>query len=57
MIFFSVRWITTSFYEEKRKEYRDKQKGINGKLGKLHIADEEYYFTSEYVLKLASKGK
>ena len=48
--------ITTSFYEEKRKEYRDKQKGINGKLSKLHIADEEYYLTSEYILKLASKA-
>ena len=48
--------ITTSFYEEKRKEYRDKQKGITGKLSKLHIADEEYYLTSEYMLKLASKA-
>lgn len=48
--------ITESYYEEKRKEYRVKQKEINGKIAKLHIADEDYYLTSEYLLKLASNA-
>jgi hypothetical protein len=52
-----VRRITASFYEEKRKEYRDKQKVINDKIAKLHVADEEYYLTSEYLLKVASHAK
>lgn len=49
-------WITPNFYEEKRKEYRGKQKTINDKITKLHTADEEYYLTAEYILKLASKA-
>lgn len=49
--------ITVSFYEKKRKEYRDKQRELNEKLSKLHVADEEYYLTSEYLLKLASHAK
>ena len=48
--------ITESYYEEKRKEYRAKQTEINGKISKLHFADEEYYLTSEYLLKLASNA-
>jgi DNA invertase Pin-like site-specific DNA recombinase len=48
--------ITPNFYEEKRKEYRGKQKTINDKIAKLHTADEEYYLTAEYILKLASKA-
>jgi len=48
--------ITESYYEKKRKEYRAKQKEINAKIVKLHITDEEYYITSEYILKLASKA-
>jgi len=50
------RRITESYYEKKRKEYRAKQREINGKIAKLHLADEEYYLTSEYLLKLASKA-
>lgn len=50
------RRITKDKYEEKRKEYRAKQKEINGKTAKLHFADEEYYLTSEYLLKLASNA-
>jgi len=46
--------ITADYYEEKRKEYRDKQKLINDKIAKLHTADEEYYLTAEYILKLAT---
>jgi len=48
--------ITKDKYEKKRKEYRVKQKEINGKIAKLHFADEEYYLTSEYLLKLASNA-
>ncbi len=49
--------ITQSFYEEKRKEYRDKQKVLNSKMGKLQVADEEYYLNSEYLLKIALHAK
>lgn len=49
--------ITQSFYEEKRIEYRKKQKAINEKIAKLHIADEEYYLNSEYILKLVTNAK
>ena len=49
--------ITESFYDKKRKEYRAKQKDVNKQLAKLHFADEEYYITSEYLLKLASKAR
>ena len=51
-----LRRITESYYEEKRKEYRAKQAEINGKISKLHFTDEEYYLTSEYLLKLASNA-
>lgn len=49
--------ITVSFYEEKRKEYRDKQKILQSKMSRLHTADEEYYLNSEYILKIASHAK
>ena len=48
--------ITKDKYEEKRKEYRAEQNEINKKTAKLHFADEEYYLTSEYLLKLASNA-
>ena len=48
--------ITKDKYEKKRKEYRAEQKKINKKIAKLHYADEEYYLTSEYLLKLASNA-
>lgn len=48
--------ITESYYEKKRKEYRAKQKEINTKLSKLQTADEEYYITSSYLLRLASNA-
>jgi hypothetical protein len=43
-------------YEKKRKEYRVKQKEINNKIEKLQFADEEYYLSSEYLLKLAQNA-
>ena len=51
-----MRGITESYYEEKRKEYRASQKAIESKMAKLRFADEEYYLTSEYLLKLASNA-
>ena len=50
------RRITESYYEKKRKEYRAKQKAINKKIEKLQFADEEYYVTSSYLLKLAENA-
>ena len=50
------RRITESYYEKKRKEYRAKQKAINKKIEKLQFADEEYYITSSYLLKLAENA-
>ena len=41
---------------KKRKEYRAKQKAINKKIEKLQFADEEYYITSSYLLKLAENA-
>lgn len=49
--------ITASFYEDKRKEYRDKQKILSDKVTNLQSADEEYYLNSEYLLKIASHAK
>lgn len=48
--------ITESYYDKKRKEYRLNQKSIENKMSKLRFADEEYYLTSEYILKLASNA-
>jgi len=48
--------ITESFYDKKRNEYRLKQDEINKQIAKLQFADEEYYLTSEYILKLASRA-
>ncbi len=49
--------ITKSYYEEKRKEYRAKQKTIEGKIANLRVADEQYYLNSEYLLNIASRAK
>lgn len=48
--------ITEDYYNKKLKEYRAKQKEIQKKQAKLHFADEEYYITSDYLLKLASRA-
>lgn len=53
---YDIRRITKDKYEEKRKEYRAKQKEITKKIGKLNYADEEYYTISENLLKLASNA-
>src|SRR3990167_524975 len=48
--------ITESYYDKKSDEFRAKQKGLQKKMGKLQIADEQYYITSDYVLNLASRA-
>lgn len=48
--------ITESYYDQKREEYRGKQKDINEKIKKLHYADEEYYITADYLINLAKRA-
>ncbi len=48
------RRITEDFFIKKSKEYRVKQKELQSKIDKLNMADEEYYMSAEYVLKLAN---
>lgn len=48
--------ITESYYNKKRDEFREKQKKIQKNIGKLQIADEEYYITSDYILDLAKRA-
>lgn len=48
--------ITESYYNQKREEFRAKQKELQKKMAKLQIADEEYYITSDYILNLASRA-
>lgn len=48
--------ITESFYDQKHQDYREKQKALQGKMAKLHYADEEYYITADYLLQLASRA-
>jgi len=48
--------ITESYYNKKRVDLRDKQSKIQKKIGKLQIADEEYYITSDYILDLARRA-
>jgi site-specific DNA recombinase len=48
--------ITESYYNKKRDEFRTKQKSIQKNIGKLQIADEEYYITSDYILDLAKRA-
>jgi len=49
-------WITESYYNKKREEFRAKQKYISDKIARLGFADEEYYLTSEYLLQLANRA-
>ncbi len=49
--------ITSTFFEKKRKEYRDKQDAIQRKINNLQQADEDYYVSAYYVLNLANHAK
>lgn len=48
--------ITKSFYEKKRKEYREKQEILERKMINTREADEAYYINANYVLNLASRA-
>ena len=48
--------INASLYNQKREEYRRKQDELTDKIARLGIADEEYYLTSEYFLRIASRA-
>jgi hypothetical protein len=48
--------ITQDLYDKKYKEYRQTQSELQGKMNHLQKADDEYYITCTYLLKLASKA-
>ena len=48
--------ITESFYNEKRQEYREQQDKIKLRLDTLQSADEDYYLSVSYLLKVANKA-
>lgn len=52
-----VRGITVDEYEKRRADWRVKQQEIEKKIAKLRFADEEYYITAEYLIKLASRAR
>lgn len=49
--------ITNDFFEEKRNEYRAKQKTLEAKMSNMREADETYYINAKYILNLASRAK
>ncbi len=48
--------ITTSMFNKKLKEYKEKQEEINEKIERYTQADEKFYLTANTVLKLAQKA-
>ena len=48
--------ITQDDYDKRFSKYRIEQKIIKDKLDNLQIADEKFYLTAEYILKLAQKA-
>ena len=48
--------ITERDYNKRYERYREKQKEITSRIERLSIADEEYYITSEYLLRLANRA-
>ena len=48
--------ITEDVYNKLSENYRLKQQALRGKISGLGIADEEYYITAEYLLKLANRA-
>lgn len=48
--------ITESFYNKKREEFRERQEKIQLRLSTLQSADEEYYLSVSYLLKVANKA-
>lgn len=48
--------ITVDEYEERRNDYKQQLQNLEQKLSALATSDDEYFITSEYILKLASKA-
>ena len=48
--------ITDDEYDKKREDYRMKQEEIQGRLGNLQKADEDYYHTAKQILRIANKA-
>ena len=48
--------ISETLYNKKNDEYRLKQQELTEKISRLNTADEEYYLTSEYLLRIANRA-
>jgi len=48
--------ITEGVFNKLSENYRLKQQELRGEISKLGVADEEYYITAEYILKLANRA-
>jgi site-specific DNA recombinase len=48
--------ITQKYYADKVSAYRAKQAELQNKLDNLQKADEDYYISAEYILKLANRA-
>ena len=48
--------ISENIFNKLSADYRAKQQELRGKISSLSIADEEYYLTAEYLLKLANRA-
>ncbi len=51
-----MRRITQDLYNKKQQEYRAKQVEIKNNMDRLQKADEEYYITASYILKLTNRA-
>ena len=49
-------WITTDFYDNKLKEYKQRQEEINMELADHTKADKSFYITASLVLELAQRA-
>lgn len=52
----SFRWITTDGYDKLYKGFREKIDELDIKLNGLQKAEDDYYLTSEYLLKLLNRA-
>lgn len=48
--------ITIDMYDKKYKEYREQQEQIKQKISGLEVADDKYYITVTYLVKLINKA-
>ncbi len=54
---FAIVGITQEEYDQNTNRYRAKQDAFRDKLQRLQRADEQYYLTSTYILKLAQNAE